>query len=295
MRSVLLTGGMGFVGQVLVRDLIDRGYYVRVLDNGRTGKERLLPNSVEFMLGDVMNYDDVWAAWTDMDACIHMASVVGFPACADNPTLAREVHVEGTRNVIVHAKTRRVVATQTGSQYGAVPEVCTEESEQRPITVYGETKKEGERVLLKGINTISLRYATAFGVSICPRHDLLVNFLCKTAVEKGHLSVFESDAMRTFIHVKDFSRSLIHFLELKSPKYRVYNCGDDALNVSKKGVCELVKAATGCTVDYDGEGEDPDKRSYYVNYSRIQEEGFRTSISLEAGIDELVQYYKGAK
>lgn len=299
--KVLVTGGGGYVGNVLCRQLLDRGYQVRCVDNFHKGNCDAVIGLVsrpgfEFQYGDVSNGEHAQEMWKGMDACIHLAALVGFPACAAQPALATAVNVGGTRNIVEGAQGRPVVFASTGSVYGKVEDTCTEDSPLNPVSLYGINKKQAEDLVTDYGNSVSFRFATGFGVSPNMRVNLLVNDLVYQAVTNRCINVFQGHARRTFIHVEDMSRAFIFGLErVGSLKHLVYNCGSNDLNWTKKELAEYIKKATNCFVSYDEFSEDADQRDYEVDYSRLYDEGFSCVKSMEEGIDELVKVSKVLK
>ena len=293
---ILVTGGAGYIGCELVPMLLERGYRVRVFDNLMYGGNGLLPcfrnPQFEFVAGDIREAAAVRAALRDCEAVIHLAAIVGFPACRKYPDLARSVNVEGTR-VIAEAvgRGRLVLFGSTGSNYGALEqEVCTEETPLQPLSLYGQTKTEAERHLMESCNTIAYRFATAFGLSPRLRLDLLVNDFVYTALKMRYLVVYEADFMRTFIHVHDIARSFLFALDNAGKMAgQVYNVGSEDMNFSKAQVCDLIRARVDYYLHYADVGRDADRRNYAVSYKKINQLGYRTTLSLEAGIDELVR------
>lgn len=296
MMKVLVSGGGGYVGNVLCRDLLRRGYYVRCVDNFHKGHCDPIIGLVsrpgfEFQYGDVSNPEHAEKMWDGCDACIHLAALVGFPQCAAQPALAYAVNVEGTSNLLNHRNDRPFIFASTGSVYGAVQGVCTEETPLNTLTHYGQTKKEAEAmVVAAGKDTVSFRFATGFGVSPNMRVNLLVNDLVHQAVQNRCLNIFQPDFRRTFVHIKDMSRAFIFGLEnIEQLKYKVYNCGDNNLNWTKRRLAEYIKEQTGAFVSYNEAGQDLDQRDYEVDYSKLNNEGFQCIVGMEEGIDELIR------
>jgi len=293
--KVLITGGAGYIGSLLTPLLLQNGYRVRVLDSLMYGGESLLPHfrnpQFDFIRGDIRDPATVAQAVEGCDAVIHLAAIVGFPACRKHPDLAQTVNVDGTRVVGRAAEKRLVLLGSTGSNYGAlVDEVCTEETPLNPLSLYGKTKTAAERYLLENNRTIAYRFATAFGVAPRLRLDLLVNDFVYKAVKERYLVVYESHFMRTFIHVYDIARSFLFALEnAHRMTGQVYNVGTESMNFSKAEVCEKIRGKLELYLHYADVGEDADKRNYVVSYKKINSLGFATTISLEEGIDELVR------
>src|SRR5262245_45888615 len=293
--KVLVTGGAGYIGAVLVPHLLERRHGVRVLDNLMYGGNSLLPlvrrEGFEFVRGDVRDARDVREAMRGCDAVIHLAAIVGFPACRKYPDLATSVNLEGTKVVADAAgRDRLVLFGSTGSNYGAlVDEICTEETPLRPLSLYGKTKTAAEQYLLEHNSTIAYRFATAFGLSPRMRLDLLVNDFVYTALKLHYLVVYESHFMRTFIHVYDIARSFLFAIEnADSMLGQVYNVGSETLNYSKLQICEMIHKKIDYYLHQADIGEDLDKRNYQVSYKKISGLGYHTTITLEEGIDELI-------
>lgn len=294
-----LTGGGGYAGNVLCRQLLDLGIEVKVMDNFHKGQCDALiglmgnPNFA-FQYGDVTNELDVEKFTQDLDVVFHLAAIVGFPACDRQPFLATKVNVDGTKNVVKYCKKRGIpiVNFSSGSTYGAISGICTEESPLNTTTIYGLNKKEAEQIVAEIDNSVSMRFATGFGLGETVRVNLLVNDLVYQAVHNRVIDVFEKNARRTFIHVRDMSKAAILCMQkllTNGLKYKVYNVGDNNMNCTKGGLTEMVREKTGCFVNYIEFGKDKDCRDYEVDYSKINAEGFKCSISLEQGIDELIK------
>jgi len=294
--KILVTGGGGYIGSVLSPMLLDSGYEVRVLDNLMYGGQGLLPVIIdrrfEFVLGDVRDRGAVVDALAGCDAVIHLAAIVGFPACRKYPDLAQTVNVDGTRVVAEAAGPQRLILfASTGSNYGALmDQVCTEETPLNPVSHYGRTKTAAESYLLEREQTIAYRFATAFGLSPRVRLDLLVNDFVYTAITQKYLVVYERHHMRSFIHVRDMAKAFIFALENRDRmRGQVFNVGSTQFNFTKEQVCETIRHQVEYYLHYAEVGEDADKRNYYVSYDKINHAGFRATINLDQGISELVR------
>jgi nucleoside-diphosphate-sugar epimerase len=190
MVKVLITGGAGYIGTSLIPQVLNEGYQVTVFDNLIHGGNQLLPffnhPNFEFIKGDIRDVNQLKDVVKGKDIIIHLAAIVGFPACRMNPELATDVNVQGTINLInVCDKNQIIFYGSTGSNYGAVTEICTELTPLNPLSLYGETKTEAEQLLLERDNTIAYRFATAFGVSPRLRLDLLVNDFANKCIRDG--------------------------------------------------------------------------------------------------------------
>lgn len=300
--KVLITGGAGFIGTTLTRLLLERGDTVRAFDNLTFGFEPLIPffrhPRYELVEGDLVQHSErLKRSLQDVDAIVHLAAIVGAPACRANPDLARRVNVEGTRILNLVRNGHPVIYASTGSNYGAVPDgVCTEDTPLNPLSEYGITKTEAERLLFAEGNVVGYRFATAFGLSPRLRLDLLVNDFCYRAVREKTLILYEAEFMRTFIHVHDIARAILHALDCYPVmRDQVYNCGSNRLNASKLDVVKLIKQHVPdfyWHVPDRSVGKDPDQRNYTVSYDKLAATGYETTVSLEEGIAEMVKAFQ---
>jgi len=301
MTKVLITGGAGYVGTTLIPQLLEKEYDVTVFDNLMFGGDYILPffrhTNFHFIEGDIRDENALWDACKHADVIIHLAAIVGFPACRTEPELAKAVNVDGTRNLVkVTSNNQLVIYASTGSNYGAVEDVCTEETPLNPLSLYGQTKTLAEKMLIEERNTIGWRFATAFGISPRMRLDLLINDFTYKALTQGYLVVYESHFMRTFIHVHDMGRVFLFGIENQDKMVKnIYNVGSEKMNYSKKDICEIIKKDTGTYVHYADIGEDQDKRNYVVSYKKINSLGYDTTIDVETGVNELVKALKVIK
>lgn len=292
--KILITGGSGYVGSVLVPMLLNHGYHVKVLDNLMFKQTSLLPyfinKNFEFVLGDVRDVHTLKEAVKDADCIIHLAAIVGAPVCAAHPELAHAVNYQGTVNLdSVRSASQPVIYASTGSNYGKVDGICTEDSPLNPLSVYGETKTKAEQHLKQAGNMIGFRFATAYGISPRLRLDLMPNDFVFQALRVGNLIVYQKDVRRTFIHVTDMARAFLHAIEnYNRMKNEIYNVGDESMNATKEDVANLVKKYVKFYLHFAEIGTDPDMRDYEVSYEKIRSTGYQTTISLEEGIKELV-------
>ncbi len=295
---ILVTGGSGYVGSVLVPELLNEGYQVRVIDNLMYNQVSLLScfinKNFEFIKGDIRDSGAVKKALKDADIIIHLAAIVGAPACRKDEKLAEEVNYLGTVNLDkCRDRAQRIIFASTGSNYGAVEGICTEESPLNPLSVYGITKTKAERYLLDSGNAVVYRFATAFGVSPRMRIDLFVNDMVYQALKNQAIIVYEKHFQRTFIHVRDMARSFVFAVENYDRLVNeVFNVGHEALNYSKEEVCLKIKEKLDFYLHFADVGSDPDKRDYEVSYQKIREKGFETIYALEDGIEELVRAFQ---
>jgi len=293
--KVLVTGGAGYIGTTLVPMLLARGYEVTVLDCLMYRGDVLIPffrnPNFHFIKGDVRDKATVNAACYGKDVVIHLAAIVGLPACRNNPELATQVNYGGSVNVSEACKNQFVLFGSTGSNYGEVVNaVCTEETPLNPLSLYGTTKTDAEHYLMSHNYCTAFRFATAFGISPRLRLDLMVNDFTYTAMRQKYMIVYEAWFMRTFIHVYDMARAFLFAIDKYSRVVgEVYNIGNESMNHSKRDVCDMIKEATGAYFHYADIGEDGDKRNYVVSYEKIRKLGYNTTITVKEGIQELVK------
>lgn len=305
-EQVLVSGGAGYIGSVLVRLLLEKGYRVRVLDNLMFGGvpiiDLLNDEDFEFMKGDVRNPDDVRRAMQGMDHVVHLAAIVGDPACAKQPELAREINLDGSRRMYDMANElglKRFVFASTCSNYGKMsdPEsYVDEESVLAPVSLYAETKVAVEQYLLSQPKTnpckpTSLRFSTVYGLSPRPRFDLTVNEFTKELALGRELVVFGEQFWRPYCHVVDLCRSVLAVLDAEEEKvaFDVFNVGDTSENYQKQMIVdEILKQLPGSVIRYVSKNEDP--RDYRVTFEKIRERlGFRISKTVPDGIRQIIQ------
>ncbi len=291
---VVVTGGAGYVGSVLVRHLLSNGHHVHVVDNLTFGGQSLMPLFINpnfsFAKADIRDRAAMAQELESADAVVHLAALVGYPLCKKLPGQAREVNVQGTKNVIdALPSDARLVYASTGSNYGEVEGICTEDTPLNPLSLYGQTKTEAERMCLDRGRSIGLRFATAYGLSPRPRLDLMINDFCWQAIHQRYLVVYEKHFRRTFIHVVDIARAICHMINCwDSLEHQVYNVGHESLNFTKADIVQLIEKRVKFLVYYAEFGKDEDKRNYEVDYSRVRATSFEIEVDIERGLGELI-------
>jgi len=304
---ILVTGGAGYIGTSLVPLLLEQGHDVCVFDSLQAAGARpssRLPEGIEpllpwfrnprfsFRRADLRDRHALAAAIDEADAVVHLAAVVGQPACDRSPQEAQHINVEGTRTLAeLVGPQRPVVFASTASCYGAVEgPVCTEETPPRPLSLYGRSKAQAEAILAERCRVVILRLATCYGLSARLRLDLLVNdFVCQ-ALQERRLRVYEGHYRRSFLHVHDAARAIALGLErAEQMAGRVFNVGDERQNVTKLELCRLIARVLPGVEILQCRGHDAERRNYRLDCRRLANEGFRPSVDLEEGIRELVR------
>ncbi|MBI4656280.1 MAG: NAD-dependent epimerase/dehydratase [Elusimicrobia bacterium] len=299
--KILVTGGAGYLGSVLVPELLKLGHKVTVLDTFMFGQNSLLEccanNNFDVIRGDAREEDTLKSILKNMDYIIPLAALVGAPLCGrDNIgtiTTNKDAIVSLTK---LASKEQRIIYPCTNSGYGVGQQgiYCTEETPLKPISLYGIAKVEAEKALLDRGNSISLRLATVFGMSLRMRIDLLVNDFTYRAVKDRFVVVFEGHFKRNYIHIRDVARAFIHAIDnFDAMKNESYNVGLSDANLSKLELCAKIKEQVPSFVYLEAPiGEDPDKRDYIVSNEKIERAGFKPVYSLEMGIKELIKGYR---
>jgi nucleoside-diphosphate-sugar epimerase len=302
-QRVLVTGGLGYLGSVLCEHLLDAGFQVKALDNlmygtGQQGLFHLCARpAFDFVKGDVRDEAVMKSAVRDADVIVHLAAIVGVPACDRDPHLATTVNLDSVRLLNrLRSPSQLVLFPNTNSGYGVTDgsTFCTEDSPLQPISLYGRTKVDAENHLLDSPNTIALRLATVFGMSPRMRLDLLVNHFVYTALTEGYIVIFEKDFKRNYVHVRDVADCMLHCIA-QAPRMvgKAYNLGLDSANLSKEELARKVQQhVSRFYVHFAAIGQDPDKRNYVVSSQRLREAGFEARRSLDQGIQELLKGYR---
>jgi nucleoside-diphosphate-sugar epimerase len=300
--KILITGGAGYLGSVITGKMLNEGYEVTVLDKLIFNQVSLLsytsnPN-FKFIHGDVRNESLLERLCNESDVIIPLAAIVGFPACASEPELAKEINFKQIVNIVKYCngKNKKILYPNTNSGYGlGTGQVeCDEESPLTPISVYGQTKCEAENFLKSSTDAIIFRLATVFGVSPRMRTDLLVNDFTYKAITDKYIVVFEKSFKRNFIHIQDVANVFLFMLK-NYDKYKgeIFNVGLSSANLSKQELLEKIQEhVKNFAVSYNDFYEDPDKRNYIVSNTKVESTGWEPEWDLDRGIEELIMAYQ---
>lgn len=298
MAKILVTGGAGYLGSILVPELLKENHEVTVIDNfmyKQTSLNSLCANpKFDVIRGDVRVETTMLPLLKKADIIIPLAAYVGAPLCNQDPIGASTTNKDAIFMMLEHlSKNQLVIMPTTNSAYGT-GDYCTEESPLNPISLYAKDKVKVEKRLMDHSNAISYRLATVFGMSPRMRLDLLVNDFTYRAVNDSALVLFESHFKRNYIHVRDIASAFLHAIyNYETMTGEVYNVGLSNANVSKWELCEIIqKQLPNFTFMQAEVGVDPDQRNYIVSNDKIEKTGFQTKYSLEEGIKELIKGYR---
>lgn len=299
-------GGCGYIGSVMTEHLLEdnllegtKEHDVTVLDNLIDGQVSVLNHlchdeNFHFIKGDVRDVKLLEELIPQFDVLIYLAGYVGESACKVNPWDTQDVNVEAVRTICkLKSKEQLLLFPMTNSGYGTTDGsvYCTEESPLNPISLYGKSKVEAEKVVIDTENSISFRLATVFGMSPKMRWELLVNFYVYEAMRNHYLLIFEKSFKRNYIHVRDVADCFDTAISVRM-KHKVYNLGLNDANLSKEELAMKIKShIPNLYIHFNDIETDIDKRNYVVSNDRILAEGFNPRHGLDAGIDELIKGY----
>ena len=285
--KILVTGGAGYKGVVLTQALLGHGDQVTILDNFMYGCEPVLHlegnPAFSVVREDIRNISEKHLK--DFDVIYHLAGISGYPACEANPHSAKLINVDASRRLRdLLSRDQRLIYASTTSFYGKSGARCDEDTPVEPVSLYGITKYQGEQELLQRENTISLRFATIFGVSPRMRVDLLVNDFTSKAVHERCIVLFESKTKRTFLHIQDAIAAYVFTLDhFDAMKHGIFNVGSETLNFTKMEIANAVKAETGCSI-IDSEMKDFDTRDFVIAFDKLATHQYMTEREYEIRI-----------
>lgn len=301
MAKILVTGAAGYIGSVLVPELLRKGHEVVAIDNFMYNQAPLLDvcyyKTLTIVRGDARDRDLISKHIKGADFIIPLACLVGAPLCDKDPVAAKSINLDAIKMILeLRQPEQKIIFPNTNSGYGIGQKGIhyDETTPLNPISLYGRLKVEAEKALLEAGNAVSLRLATVFGISPRMRLDLLVNDFTYRAVNDRFIVLFEAHFKRNYIHIRDVARAFIHAMDnFDKMKNEAYNVGLSDANLSKSELCEEIKKQIPDFYFVEAKiGEDVDKRNYIVSNEKIEKTGFKTQVSLQDGIAELIKGYQ---
>lgn len=307
-RRVLVIGGAGYIGSALIPRLLKEGYYVRVLDMLIYGQEPisqwLNDPHLEVMPADFRQVDRVVNAMQEVDSVIHLGAIVGDPACALDEGLTTEINLMATRMIAEVAKgcgVRHFIFASTCSVYGSSEQALDEHSPLKPVSLYARSKVASEKVLLQmaddNFAPVILRFSTVYGLSGRYRFDLVINLLTAKALLDSEITIFGGNQWRSFVHVDDAARSIMHVLAapLETVRAQIFNVGADEQNYTIRQIGEMIHSYVP-TAHIVNKGDEIDPCNYRVNFGKIRKLlGFDPEWTVEQGIEQVIAAVKSGQ
>ena len=299
--KILVTGGAGYIGSILVPELLKRNYEVTVIDNFLFGQQSLLEccnnKNLKILRDDVRNQNLLQDEISKSDCIIPLACLTGAPLCSKDPVGAQQINFDQIKFIADRkSKDQMLIFPCTNSGYGVGEEgvFCDENTPMRPVSLYGKLKVEIDKYLLDLGESVTFRFATIFGASPRMRLDLLVNDFTYRAVIDRTVVLFEANFKRNYLHVRDASNAFLHTIDNYSKMAgEPFNVGLSDANLSKKELCESIKKEIPEFQYVISEiGKDPDQRNYIVSNDKIESTGFKTKVTLSDGIRELKKAFQ---
>jgi len=281
-KSILVTGGAGYIGSVLTHKLVELGYNVRIIDSliyGKDGISDLISkNSVELIEKDIRDEKTLNEAVKEIDCVIHLAAIVGDPLCKKIPVAAKQINEDATKKLVNISKkqgVKRFIFASTCSNYGSASTIVDENSPIQPLSLYSKTKVNSENFILNTKNSsfepCILRFATAHGLSPRMRFDLLLQEFLRDAILDKKIRIYGPNFWRPLAHVDDISNACI--TTIKSSKNlisgQVYNVGNTSENYTKKMLAEIIQEFVPST-EIEITGSKTDLRTYKVSFDKIK-------------------------
>ena len=305
MKKILVTGGAGYIGSKLVTKLLNIGCEVTVVDvlkfSSKSLNHLFSDRNFHFIKGDVRNKKLMKKLVKKSEFIIPLAALVGAPLCKKYKKEAISVNLDSIKFLmkLVAKRKKKVIYLTTNSGYGVgvKNKYCDENSPLKPISLYGRTKVQAEKIVMSYNNSIGFRLATVFGYSYRMRTDLLVNNFVFKSLNEKKLTLYEPHFIRNYIHVDDVVDGIIYsiknFIHLRT---NVYNLGLSSANLTKYMLAKKIKdKIKHLKIKIVQNKKDPDQRDYYVSNRKIEKKGFKAKVSIENGISELIQVFSHSK
>ena len=300
MKKILITGGAGYIGSKLATELLKYNYKVTVIDilkiSSRSLNHLFNNENFNFIKGDVRNKKLMKNLIQKNEFIVPLAALVGAPLCEKNKREAISVNLESIKYLMkTITKRNKIIYLTTNSGYGVGEKnkYCDEKSPLKPISLYGRTKVQAERIIMQSHNSIGFRLATVFGYSYRMRTDLLVNNFVFKAIRDQKLLIYEPHFRRNYIHINDVVQGILYSIKnFNRLRANVYNLGLSSANLTKYNLAKKIKKKiNSLKIKIVKNRKDPDQRDYYVSNKKIEKKGFKAKISIEKGIDELINVF----
>jgi nucleoside-diphosphate-sugar epimerase len=322
MKTVLVTGGAGYIGSVVTEQLLDAGHRVKVLDRLFFGRQLLAPLEKReglTIIKDDIRYLDA-SVFEGVDVVMDLAGISNDPSADLAPSITEDINFGGavhTGRLAKEAGVSRYIYSSSCSVYGhngaenpygngnghgngsngnGNGHKLVETSPKAPVSLYAKTKIAAEDELLKmhddNFTVVLLRNATVYGLSYRMRFDLVINLMTLSAYKNRRLFVLGGGAQwRPLVHVHDVGRAFVLAMDSAKEKVagRAFNVGSNDQNFQIYQIAQMVRDVVPHT-DLEIVPDDPDKRSYNVSFDRIEQElGFKAEKSPYEGIVEVKQ------
>ncbi len=293
--NILITGGAGYLGMEITHKLLRKGHKITVLDilNYKNTNLSSFIKKKNYTLKriDIRKKQNLIPFKKTTDVVIHLAGIVGYPACDANPNLAKSTNIIGSRNVAEVFKSKKKIYFNTCTVYGEVlDKICNENSNVNPKTLYAKSKLKGENYFLKN-NSICLRLSTVFGVSETMRNDLLIHDFISSALKNSYLEIYQKNFIRNFISVDDISNLCSFIVGKKDFRNGLYNVGDKRLNLTKENLNDILSSKIQYKYSYKEFDKDKEFRDYILDVSKLYSTGFKCTSNFKNILDLLIKYY----
>lgn len=300
MKKILITGGAGYIGSILATKLVDLGHQVTVVDLLKYSSSSLNHlysfKNFNFVHADVQDSNLMKKMISKNEYIIPLAGLVGAPLCEKYKKEAVNVNYKAIKDCVKYSKNKKIIFLMSNSGYGVGEKnkFCTEDSPLKPISLYGKTKCDAEKEVIKAKNYACFRLATVFGFSYRMRSDVMVNNFVFNALKDKKLKLFEPHFRRNFIHVRDVVDCILYTINnFKKMQNNIYNAGINSANITKLQLAQLIKKQIKDLKLSTIKGiKDPDQRNYFVSNDKLKKKGFTAKRSLNEGIKELIKGFK---